>query len=425
MHFNDVYGDELFCHPSELGRLQETISTNDFNNHLSLLTYSGIKPHIRYCKQVIIDTILQWLDTICSDDEICIVNEYDNNNITKTVFCNDHFVNQPLNNPKYTDEYINLRNNLFNKFNSIERDIRQALIDNNVDIYFPNHKVGICVNGYSDSAKYYMTNSQFVFERTENLSSQFGIRIINIFEDHFLDLHKLTVLTDIITHALHKTVNRIYARDTEVVIDKALNYKWFFEKNNIQSYRNARTAFMLVLKKDLPKLGLTKGTVVMGYTVGTAHFGKGKYDAEIARGACMLGYSVVGGASKLWKTIIDYYSTQDLFGNPGQVNSIVYYSDNNYYDGKSVQLLPGNQLIVTTSGFWNYWCEEFKMKNREPMKHKEVVARTHAFKDVINNNKDQQGKLTCNFADLLYSNYAFEVWNAGTHTFVWERNQNN
>ena len=424
MIFNDVYGDELFCHPSELSKLQQTISTNDFNNHMALLTYSGIKPHIRYCKQVIIDTIIQWLETICDSNEYCITHQYDLNNITRTVYQNNKFVNLPLDNSKYTSKYIAQHNKLFDQFKVLDQNVQNALIENNVDIYFPNHRVAICINGYIDSAKYYMTNSQFVYERTENLSAQYNIRVINIFEDHFLDHHKLTVLTDIITHALHKTVNRIYARDTEVVIDKALNYKWFFEKNNIQSYRNARTAFMLVLKKDLPKLGLTKGTVVMGYTVGTAHFGKGKYDAEIARGACMLGYSVVGGASKLWKTIIDYYSIQDLMGNPGLVNSIVYYSDNNYYDGKSVQLLPGNQLIVTTSGFWNYWCEEFKMKNREPMKHKEVVARTHAFKDVINSNKDNNGNLTCNFADLLYSKYAFEVWNAGTHTFVWERSQN-
>lgn len=38
---------------------------------------------------------------------------------------------------------------------------------------------------------------------------------------------------------------------------------------------------------------------LMGYLVGDAYFGKGKYDAEISRGACKLGYSIVGGASKI------------------------------------------------------------------------------------------------------------------------------
>ena len=37
----------------------------------------------------------------------------------------------------------------------------------------------------------------------------------------------------------------------------------------------------------------------MGYSIGDAYLGKGKYDAEVARGACKLGYSVIGGASKL------------------------------------------------------------------------------------------------------------------------------
>ena len=418
MIFNDVYGDQLLCQPRDLGKLEQTISSNDFINHMCLLQYSGIKPHIRYNKQIVIYTLLQWLLTICDQNEICLVDRFTSNIKTRALIEHDKFC---LDDKLDIDYDASLYNQLANQTVKLPKDLRKKLTANHIDIFFPNQKVALAINMYSDSAYYYMTNRQFIFERTETLSSEDGIRVINIFEDHFLDHHKLTVLTDIITHALHKTTQRIYARDTEVVVDKALNYKWFFEKNNIQSYRNARTAFMLVLKKDLPKLHLSKGTVVMGYTVGTAHFGKGKYDAEIARGACMLGYSVIGGASKLWKKIIDYYSTQDLMGNPGQVNSIVYYSDNNYYDGKSVQLLPGNELIVTTSGFWNYWCEEFKMKNREPMKHKEVVAKTHAFKDVINNNKDENGRLKCNFIDLLYSNYAFEIWNAGTHTYVWER----
>lgn len=422
MIFNDIYGDQLFCQPSDLAKLQQTISNNPLDNHLTMLSYSGIKPHIRYNKQVITNTIVQWVRTFCDDDEIALPQKFTNLIHTRTYIENDKFlIDDQLDVTDFDEQSIQT---MYHNFDQLDDSLKAALIDNHINVYFPKQRVGLAINMYSDSAYYYMTNSQFVYERTENLSSEHNVRVINVFEDHFLDHHKLTVLKDIITHALHKTKNRIYARDTEVIVDKALNYKWFFEKNNIQSYRNARTAFMLVLKKDLPKLGLTKGTVVMGYTVGTAHFGKGKYDAEIARGACMLGYSVIGGASKLWKKIIEYYSTQDLMGNPGQVNSIVYYSDNNYYDGKSVQLLPGNELIVTTSGFWNYWCDQYRMKNREPMKHKEIIARTHAFKDVINNNKDANGRLKCNFVDLLYSKYAFEIWNAGTHTFVWERNKN-
>ena len=157
----------------------------------------------------------------------------------------------------------------------------------------------------------------------------------------------------------------------------------------------------------------------MSYTVGTAHFGKGKYDAEIARGACLLGYSVVGGASKLWSSIIEYYDTHKLDNSPGQINSIVYYSDSNYYDGKSVKLLPGTSFITTTNGFWNYWCKDFIMKNREPMRHHDIVARTWALKKAVKANGDEVPDIN----DVLYSDMAFEVWNAGTKTYLWTRGQ--
>ena len=57
----------------------------------------------------------------------------------------------------------------------------------------------------------------------------------------------------------------------------------------------------------------------MCYTVGHAFFGKGAYDAEIARGCCItnykktgLGIQVIGGASKLWKAILNYYEDKNL-----------------------------------------------------------------------------------------------------------------
>lgn len=415
MIFRDLYQDVLFTNPSDLCKLQDEISENNFENHLKLIAHSGIKSHVRYNKQVVVDTIVDWLITFCENDEFVLVNKFDNE-INRTCVIQDDKIVECYQS-KYDTIYLQDRNQYANRFDQCyDESTRTQLKQFNVDIVFPKANVALAINMYKDSARYYLTDKKFVYERTEQLAHNHGIRVINIFEDHFLDLHKLTVLQDIIKHALHKTTKRIYARDTEVVIGKAIDYKWFFDQNNIQSYRTARTAFMLVLKKDKPQYNLRKGDVVMGYTVGTAHFGKGKYDAEIARGACLLGHSVVGGASKLWKAIIEHYTYIDLYDGLGSVESIVYYSDNNYYDGQSVQLLPGNELIGSTGGFWNYWCDKFVMKNREPMRHHEVVAKTHAFKQTISDNMD-------NFNNILYSDCAFEVWNAGTHTFVWERSK--
>jgi hypothetical protein len=154
----------------------------------------------------------------------------------------------------------------------------------------------------------------------------------------------------------------------------------FFEENNIQGYRTAKWAYVLVDKKT--------GLDLMCYTTGHAYFGKGTYDMEIARGACRLGWSVSGGATKLWKAIIE--------DNP-DVNSIVYYVDLNHYDGSSVSVLPGATLVKAGApSLWNWWPKLGVMKNREPSRHAEIKA---AY---------ERGE-------------AVPVWNAGTATYVWAR----
>lgn len=420
---SEVAEDVFITNPREITKVlpDYEFTGTDLDTHFDLLDVKDIKRHIRYNKSVIIDTIVSWIETIpnanfvlCHDITI---------DIDKCIHKNEDGTYCEVSNlgSKYTEDYLNHLRALFNKFeSSVTEDERFALTHYHGDIYFPEHKVLICINSYKDSIEHYLdsTSKNFVFDRTENLSNENGIRTINIFEDHFLDKHKMTVLKDIITHANRLTNKKIYARDTVVKIMPALQMKPFFLANNIQQYRNAKTAFVLVAKKDLPKVGIKKDQPVMCYTVGFAHFGKGAYDAEIARGACLLGHSVVGGASKLWKSILEYYEDKNLDNTPGRINSIVYYSDNNYYDGKSVNLLEGTELICTTPGFWNYWCGEFKMKNREPMKHKEITAKTYALR-----NKIQESGSNYNLYEVLYSDMAFEVRCAGTHCFVLRRKQ--
>lgn len=181
---------------------------------------------------------------------------------------------------------------------------------------------------------------------------------------------------------------KIYARNLDLEIKPAIELKDFFDQNNINGYRNAKTAFVLVNKETREP--------IMAYSVGHAFFGKGKYDAEITRGACKLGYSVVGGASKLWKVIMDFYKDKNLDNQPGSINSIVYYVDLNYYNGKSINFLPNTEMVKEQYGFWNYLVSEKRLVNRDPMHHQEM-------KDL-----EKQGKLLV-------------IGNSGTQVNVWKR----
>lgn len=242
-------------------------------------------------------------------------------------------------------------------------------------------------------------------------ASALGIRLICAYENELLDPRKYFVLRNMIQYqcGIYK---RFMARKTYVDIKPAISMKPFYENNNIQGYRNARTAFILRDKETNAPL--------MMYSVGPSFFGKGMYDAEIARGACDInwqgsgmGIQVMGGASKLWKNIIEYYDTHGLDGTDGHLDTIVYYSDNRYYDARSIGHLMDSDVVSgsvsdvgDTLSFMNYWLDIDEnpenrrglVKNREPMKHKMITEGYH------------KGNILC-------------IPNAGTMTHLWERNK--
>lgn len=282
-----------------------------------------------------------------------------------------------------------------------------------VDFYSEQHKMAVDIYdlvGHNSTKEIYVPTIpvDLPYKRWLEASS-LGIRLICAYENEMLDSKKYFVLRNMIQYqcGIYK---RFMARKTYVEIKSALSMKPFYEKNNIQGYRNAKTVFILKDKETDDPL--------MMYSVGTAFFGKGVYDAEIARGACDInwqnsgvGIQVVGGASKLWKNIIEYYDSHSLDGGEGHLDTIVYYSDNRYYDARSIGHLMDSGTISgsvrdigKTLSFMNYWRDiednpedrRGVVKNREPMRHK-MITEGYA-----------NGNILC-------------IPNAGTTTHLWER----
>ena len=204
------------------------------------------------------------------------------------------------------------------------------------------------------------------------------------------------VLKNRIAHALGMTPNRIGARELKVVEMAPKACAEFFRRNNVNGPRGAKTVFALV-GKDVESP--TWEDVYMAYAVGDAHLGgrkdgKAKYDAEIARGACRLGWEVMGGASKLWKAITEATDENGSY----RWDSLEYFVDNNYYGAESVSTLPGIEYKGWSPSFWNYWVAENRLRNRDPAHNAEVKAAREA-------------------------GLVWEVYGAGTETYVWERDR--
>lgn len=241
------------------------------------------------------------------------------------------------------------------------------------------------------------------FQIMNQVQKETDIRLVNVYQTLFFNENTYKIYRNIISYSCGKSIP-IYARNTKVIIGEAKKYKQFFLRNNIAGYRNADKIFGLVDKKT--------DELLMAYTCGHSFFGKGKYDLQIARGACVtdyhekgIGVRVIGGASKLWKFILNYYD---------EVGKIVYYVDRRYYNHKSIHhLMDSNdmkgqgqvKLVCSTKGFMNFWISRdqgqtflYRQKNRQPMRHGWVMEQM------------KKGWCLC-------------VPNPGTNTFLFERNK--
>lgn len=225
-----------------------------------------------------------------------------------------------------------------------------------IDIYFPEQKVGVQFNGHYWHGGL-KKDKKWHSNQSKSCRVQ-GIRLIHVWDYEWENPRQRKVLENIILGALHKLPERYYARKCEVKKYTPDSVRWqelneFFEANNIQGNRGGRLVYTLEIN----------GEILMAYKFGVPSGGlaKKKYEWEMVRGACKAGVQVIGGATKLWKHFI----------NEMKPKSVVYYIDFNYFDGCSVEKL-GGKYIGHTDSYKNYWVKEKCVKNRSPREHERI-----------------------------------------------------
>lgn len=254
-----------------------------------------------------------------------------------------------------------------------------------LDLYFPNKKIGLEVNGY------YFHSTRFKDKNYHlnkyKLAIEHGIQLLQ-FTD--IDILKNTNLVkSMILAKLGIFENKIFARKCSIRHVEIPDYRAFLKENHIQGYCNANVRLGLYYNDIL--------TSVMSFN--TPRYGyKNNYQYELIRYSVLQNTSVVGGAKKLFKYFIKSY-------NP---KSIISFCCKDYSIGTLYTDLGFSYLKDTEPSY--FYIKDYIKYSREAFqKHK-------LFKKLknIDLSKTEQENMISNGYSILY--------NCGNKVFTWISN---
>ncbi len=239
-------------------------------------------------------------------------------------------------------KFINIEN--------IETNSKNIIPPYEIDIYLPEYKLAIEFNGlYWHSNK----DKNYHLSKTELCNKQ-NIQLLHIFENEWTDPIKQDIWKSIINNKLGRD-NKIFARKCKIKeVDNNLTRE-FLNNNHLQGYCSSSVKLGLFYNNELISL----------MTFGKTRFSK-KYEWEIIRFCNKKFFTIVGGASKLYKYFIDNY-------NP---RSIISYADRRYSNGSLYEKLGFKFSHYSKPNYWYF-------RNNTLDLHSRVKFQKHKLKNLL------------------------------------------
>ena len=215
-----------------------------------------------------------------------------------------------------------------------------------LDIYIPDKKLAIEFNGLywhseltGNKNKWYHLNKTLECEKL-------GIRLIHIFEDEWINNHD--IVKSRILNAIGKS-ETIYARECIVGVVDNKTAATFLSENHTQGKDTSSIRIGLYLHGTLVSI-MTFGKLRV--CMGTKSTIKNTY--ELYRFCGLKTYSVIGGASKLFKYFIKTYCPE----------SVISYSDRRMGTGTVYETLNFKEVAKTSPNYWYLTADHNKRHHR-------------------------------------------------------------
>lgn len=169
-----------------------------------------------------------------------------------------------------------------------------------LDIYIPDLKLGIEFNGLYWHSDYFLEKDYHV-NKTKYFN-ELGVRVIHIFEDDFD--YKLEIVESILNNVLGNS-KKIYGRETTIkVINDRYLVNQFLTQNHLQGFVNSNINYGLYYNGELVSM--------MTFMKSRKILNKNGGGFELVRFANKIGFTVIGGASKLFKRFLSDYNPKKV-----------------------------------------------------------------------------------------------------------------
>ena len=280
--------------------------------------------------------------------------------------------------------------------NILEKN-RTILNGKEIDIYLPDYKLGIEINGnYWHSEKY--KGKKYHKEKTDTAEEK-NIRLIQIMDDEWnikKDIVKSKILYIL---KLNKNLPKVYARNCYIKEITSKEKNEFLNNNHIQGEDKSNIKLGLFDKKSnilMSVMTFAKPRTLMGSGGKTIN-----YDYELTRFASNKEYIVIGGFSKLFS----------YFKNKYEWNNIISYADRRYSFGNLYETTGWEKLHITNPNYWYV--------------NKNTKVRYHRFsfrKSVLKNKFPKLYDENLTEFEIMDKTEYFRVWDCGNIAYKYSRN---
>ena len=189
--------------------------------------------------------------------------------------------------------------------NNIKFEInnRQILKPQELDIYIPEKQIGIEFDGIYWHSNKFKSNSYHIF-KTKAAENK-NIQLIHIFENEWLNTPK--IVKSKILNLIGKTKYKLGARKCYIKQVSIEEERVFLQNNHLQGYISSKICYGLYyFNKQNNK----------EYLVSLMSFGEPRFDKnikwELLRFCNLINFSIIGGASKLFKHFVKQFNPESI-----------------------------------------------------------------------------------------------------------------